>query len=138
MAKHVNITLNGHPYTLACDDGQESHIAQLAEEVGQRAEQLARGMPKTGETMVLVMTCLMLADELYESRQEAGTLHEHLAMMKAAGIRPAKGSGDRAAAEQAQSVLALAMNEIADHLEQMAVGLEQSSGVTPPARAGNA
>lgn len=122
--KNIEITINGHNYKLACDAGQESHVEQLAEEVGMRATQLAQGMPNANETMVLVMTCLMLADELYESRQEAGTLHEHLMMMKAAGLEMPK---QQEGAEYAQSVLATTMNEIADHLEMMAGNVEKAT-----------
>lgn len=123
--KNIEITINGHNYTLACDDGQESHVEQLAEEVSMRAVQLAQGMPGANETMVLVMTCLMLADELYESRQEAGALHEHLAMMKAAGLEPVLQSLHHGG-EEAQSMLALAMREIAEHLEQMTGALKNA------------
>lgn len=123
--KNIEITINGHNYTLACDDGQESHVEQLAEEVSMRAVQMAEGMGNANETMVLVMTCLMLADELYESRQEAGALHEHLAMMKAAGLEMPTSSGK--GTEHAQSMLALAMNEIADHLDRMADSLKAAS-----------
>ncbi len=126
--KKIEITINGHNYMLACDDGQESHVEQLAEEVDMRARQLAEGMPKANETMVLVMTCLMLADELYESRQEAGALHEHLAMMKAAGIRPGTQEGNAEEARHAQSMLALTMNEIADHLDEITGTLEKATG----------
>lgn len=129
--KKIEITINGHNYMLACDDGQESHVEQLAEEVSMRAEQLALGMPQAGETLVLVMTCLMLADELYESRQEAGALHEHLAMMKAAGMEPEHAiAQDTQGSHHAQSMLALTMNEIADHMEQMALALENTSKST--------
>ncbi len=124
--KNIEITINGHNYTLACDDGQESHVEQLAEEVSMRAVQLAKGMPGANETMVLVMTCLMLADELYESRQEAGALHEHLAMMKAAGLEPATGYGENGS-EQAQSMLAFAMQEIADHVEKMTGAIKKAA-----------
>ena len=117
--KNIEITINGHNYTLACDDGQESHVEQLAEEVSMRAVQMAEGMGNANETMVLVMTCLMLADELYESRQE------HLAMMKAAGLEMPTASGQ--GTEHAQSMLALAMNEIADHLDRMADSLKAAS-----------
>lgn len=123
--KNIEITINGHNYTLACDQGQESHVEQLAEEVSMRSVQLAKGMPNANETMVLVMTCLMLADELYESRQEAGALHEHLAMMKAAGLDlPTPALQDHS---QAQTTLALAMDEIAEHLEQITNALQSAS-----------
>ncbi len=118
--KKLEITVNGYNYTLACDDGQESHVEQLSEEVNMRAEQVAGITPKASEAMTLVMTCLMLADELYEARQEAGALHEKLA-----GIGTPMAADDGEAGQQAQATLALAMNEIADHLEEMAERIEK-------------
>lgn len=124
MAKRIEVTVNGHRYVLACDDGQEGHIEQLAAEVSMRAEELARGMPKAGEALVLVMTCLMLADELYESRQEAGALHEHLAMMKAAGFNPPKDEKEKEAAEK---FFADAIHDLAARIELMADKLEEDA-----------
>ncbi len=133
--KKLEIVINHHNYTLACDDGQESHVAQLAEEIDMRAREIAIRMPKAGELMNLVMTCLTLADELYESRQEAGALHEHIASLVAAGYNvgeqemstdstaPAKSSTKTA--EEAQMVLTLTMREIADHVEKMALSVEE-------------
>ena len=40
--------------------------------------QIAAGIPHANETMLLLFTCLMLADELYEARTEAGALHEKI------------------------------------------------------------
>lgn len=129
--KKLEIVINQNAYTLACDDGQESHVAQLAEEIDMRAREISKSMPRAGDTMNLVMTCLTLADELYESRQEAGVLHEQIADLMAAGYGAPSAStvpGEKvnlAVAEEAQMVLSLAMQEVADHIGKMADAVEE-------------
>lgn len=128
--KKLEIVINQNAYTLACDDGQESHVAQLAEEIDMRAREIAKAMPRAGDTMNLVMTCLTLADELYESRQEAGALHEQIADLMAAGYGAPQAAlppeaAHMAIAEEAQMVLSLAMQEVADHIGKMADAVEE-------------
>lgn len=130
MAK-LEVRINHHNYTLACDEGEQDHVSQLAAEVQSRAEDVAEKMPRASEATVLVMTALMLADELYEARQEAGALHERVRMMEIAeGNNPsARASGSPNAAvitrEEAQQSLALALDEVATHVERMTQKLEK-------------
>jgi len=123
--KNIDISVNGHTYTLACDDGQESHVEQLASEVDSRARQISSQIPKASENMLLVMTALMLADEHYESRQEAGNLHEQLANISDASIDPSFSAASND--EQVQSSLAFVMDEVAEQLENMTRSLEKSA-----------
>lgn len=64
----LDIVVNGKPYTIRCDDGEESHVIALAEEVDARAKRLVRSVGEVGEARLLVMVALILADELHESR----------------------------------------------------------------------
>lgn len=77
--KQVEVIVCNQRFSLACDDGQEPHLLQLADEVSARAQKIADSQPKAKESQILLMTCLMLADELYDARTEAGILHEKLA-----------------------------------------------------------
>lgn len=77
--KQVEIMVCNQRFSLACDDGQEPHLMQLADEVSDRAKKIADSQPKAKDSQILLMTCLMLADELYDARTEAGILHEKLA-----------------------------------------------------------
>jgi cell division protein ZapA len=52
----VEITINGRQYRVACEDGQES---SLVSEVGQ-----------IGDTSLMVMAGLLIADELSDANQE--------------------------------------------------------------------
>ncbi len=65
----VNIRINGQPYELACDDGQEGHLRGLAEMVDRQVTDLARSVGQVGEARLLLMAALLICDELAEMRQ---------------------------------------------------------------------
>ncbi len=74
----LTISIHGKEYQIHCVSDQKDHIVQLADEVNSRAGDIASNMPHAGYLHILMMTCLHLADELYEARQEIGNIHEKL------------------------------------------------------------
>ena len=66
----VDISINGRLYAVACDDGQENRVRELADMVDSRVKQLTGPGPVggVGETQILVLAGLMLADELSETK----------------------------------------------------------------------
>lgn len=63
----VDVTINGRDYQIACDDGQEDHLAQLGEYVDRRVKELATTVGQVGDSRLLVMVSLLIADELAET-----------------------------------------------------------------------
>lgn len=63
----VEVTINGRNYQIACDDGQEAHLAQLGEYIDNRVQELVSAVGQVGDSRLLVMTSLLLADELSET-----------------------------------------------------------------------
>ena len=63
----VEVPINGRKYQIACDDGQEEHLAKLGEYVDKRLEELVSAVGQVGESRLLVMTSLLIADELAET-----------------------------------------------------------------------
>ena len=77
----VDVTVNGRDYQIACDDGQEDHLAQLGEYVDRRVKELATTVGQVGDSRLLVMVSLLIADELAETYAElkkASTVAENL------------------------------------------------------------
>ncbi len=74
--KKVEFVINRRKYQLIVEAEQAVQLQQLSAEVDGRASKIASANPQADEATVLMMTCLILADELYEARQEAGALHE--------------------------------------------------------------
>jgi cell division protein ZapA len=66
----VDVTINGRDYQIACDDGQEDHLAQLGEYVDRRVKELATTVGQVGDSRLLVMVSLLIADELAETYAE--------------------------------------------------------------------
>ena len=77
----VDVSINNHNYRILCDDGQEEHLKELADLVDQRLVQLVNTVGQIGESRLLVMTCLVVADELMEAyaalQEKAGAVGEN-------------------------------------------------------------
>jgi cell division protein ZapA len=67
---NVVITLQGRPYTIACDEGQERRVQQLAVYVDQTLRNIARNGAAASENYLLVLTSIMLADELLALKEQ--------------------------------------------------------------------
>lgn len=65
----VTVRINGYAYTLACKDGEEQHLLAMAADVDQRIEQIRHVAGQSGEARMLAMAALVLADDLFETRQ---------------------------------------------------------------------
>ncbi len=66
----VAITLNGRTYKLECGDGEEEHLLALSEVVGTRLNALQKQFGQVGDDRLLLMTALMIADDLDEAQKK--------------------------------------------------------------------
>ncbi len=62
----VSVFFNNQEHHLACQDGGEERLKMLAEYVDQRAETLVERMGPVGDIRLLLMTAIMIADEMHE------------------------------------------------------------------------
>ena len=100
---HVNVTIHGRQYRMACEDGQEEHLRRLAKDLEQRIEQLKASFGAVGDMRLMVMAALTIADELSDAGKRMRRLEEDLAALNEARTA----SSDRAQATQAAIVAAL-------------------------------
>ena len=68
----VEISINHRKYPVVCDDGQEGRVQELAAFVDSRAQQIATAAPGSSDAIIMALTTLMVADELFEQRRQAG------------------------------------------------------------------
>jgi cell division protein ZapA len=66
----VEITINGRQYRVACEDGQETHLTNLATYFDGKMSTLIEGVGQIGDTSLMVMAGLLIADELSDANQE--------------------------------------------------------------------
>jgi cell division protein ZapA len=65
----VTLRINGYAYTVGCKDGEEQHLQNMAAEVERRIEGVKAAAGQSGESRMLVMAALLMADDIYELRQ---------------------------------------------------------------------
>ena len=74
----LTVKINGYAYTIACEDGQEAHLQQMAREVEQRIESFKSAGGASGEGRLLVLAALLMADELHDTAIEMASLRGQL------------------------------------------------------------
>ena len=62
----LNIDLNGKKYPVLCELGEEQRVIKSSEQVNKVIKELSAVSESVGETRLLEMTCLLLADKLIE------------------------------------------------------------------------
>jgi cell division protein ZapA len=62
----VTLRINGHAHTVGCKDGEEGHLLAMAEEVEKRIDKAKALGVQSGESRLLVMAALLMADELHD------------------------------------------------------------------------
>jgi cell division protein ZapA len=60
----VTVRVNGYVYTVGCEDGQEAHLQAMAGEVDARIASIKAVGAQSGESRLLLLAALLLADEL--------------------------------------------------------------------------
>src|SRR5580700_6117485 len=107
----VSVTINGRQFRMACEDGQEAHLMELARDLDSRIEGLRGKFGEIGDTRLTVMAALTLADALSETEQRIKRLEGEVATMQDAR----SASADRARAAQAS--VAAALTAAAERIE---------------------
>lgn len=119
---HVNVTINGRQYRMACEDGQEEHLMQLADGLESRVTTLRGKFGEIGDARLTVMAALMVSDELLDSRKRIRALEEELKSLR--DVRYAANSRARAT----QLAVAAALNAAAERIEKSTQVLNRTVG----------
>jgi cell division protein ZapA len=122
----VSVTINGRQFRMACEDGQEGHLMNLARELDNRINHLRTKFGEIGDTRLTVMAAITVADELSEAGQRIKRLEEELAALQNNQVA----LSDRNKA--AQAAIATALSKAAERVENITKALNAtiaSSGV---------
>ena len=118
----VNATIAGRQYRLACEDGQEEHLLDLAKDLETRIIDLRRKFGEIGDTRLTVMAALMLADQGSEMAERMRKLEADIAGLEDERIA----ASDRARA--ASDAVVGAFHSAAERIESITRKLNHRSG----------
>ncbi len=119
---HINVTINGRQYRMACEEGQEVRLLKLAEGFESRIQDLRGKFGEIGDARLTVMAALTVCDELLDASSRIRSLEQELEELR--GVRVA--AADRARATQ--SAVANALNSAADRIEKTTQVLNRTIG----------
>lgn len=99
---HVNVSIGGRLYRMACEDGEEERLEALARSFDEVVDELRRGVGEIGDRRLTVMAGLLVADRLDEATRRVTELERELrtARAEAAASRGTPSGGDAALAEK--------------------------------------
>jgi cell division protein ZapA len=77
------IEINGRPYTVGCEDGQEAHLLEIGRLFDKYVRQVGQDVGQLGETRLFLMGALLLADELSDIKLRFARVQAELASVSA-------------------------------------------------------
>ena len=113
----VNVLINGHAYTLSCDDGEEEHLREIAKFLDTRVQELVSTVGQVGDSRLLLMAALLISDELGEAMTRLEKRDKEIAALKKA---------DKAAGKQNSP--SADEDALAETLEKAAVRIKAIAG----------
>ena len=110
----VNVTIDGKTYRMACDEGQEAHLENLAMRFDKYVGHLKEGFGEIGDNRLTVMAGIMVMDELVELQKRVKGIESELETLRK--------TRDEALskADKNDSALTGALSEMAARLEKVA------------------
>jgi cell division protein ZapA len=119
---HINVTINGRQYRMACEEGQEVRLLKLAEGLEERIGELRGKFGEIGDARLTVMATLMVCDELLDANSRIRSLEQEIDTLRDVRVAAA----DRAKATQV--AVANALNAAADRIEKTTQVLNRTIG----------
>jgi cell division protein ZapA len=119
---HINVTINGRQYRMACEEGQEVRLLKLAENLESRIGSLRGKFGEIGDARLTVMAALTMCDELLDANNRIRALEDELVALR--DVRVA--ASDHAKATQV--AVANALNAAAERIEKTTLALNRTVG----------
>jgi cell division protein ZapA len=119
---HINVTINGRQYRMACEEGQEVRLLKLAESLESRIQNLRGKFGEIGDARLTVMAALTACDELVDAGNRIRTMEQELNELR---------DFRNAAVERArmtQTAVVNALNAAAERIEKSTQVLNRTVG----------
>ena len=83
----VTVEINGRPYVVGCEDGQEAHVAQLARQYDAQVREVGGQVGQVGDLRLFLMAALVTGDELSDMRARLAQAQAELGRLQSDGAR---------------------------------------------------
>ncbi len=121
----VTVHIGGRGYSLSCDPGQEDRLKELARYVDSRLKEIAHAGAASNEAHLFVLTALVLADELFDSKAMLGEFEEENEQLSARLRDIATGQAPRPLVQEELFVVQ-ALDHLAGKIEHIAERIQKA------------
>lgn len=110
----VTVTIDGRQYRMACDEGQEEHLIELAGRFDRYVTHLKDSFGEIGDQRITVMAGIMVMDELLELQKRVRGMESEIATLRK--------TRDEALskADKNEAALSGALSSLAERMELLA------------------
>jgi cell division protein ZapA len=116
----VNVEIDGKKYRMACEEGQEQHLMELAERFNRTVLQLKGSFGEIGDNRLVVMAGIAVLDELAEAEDRIEALKQDIADLTTAGRELT------IEAEELEHKVARRLSEAARKVEAIAQAIDET------------
>lgn len=113
----VTVTIDGKAYRMACEEGQEPHLTELAGRFDRYVGHLKSQFGEIGDLRITVMAGIMIMDELSEMTRRVSALEAEVAGLKS------NRDGSLQTQERNEQVFVSALSELATRIEGLTAKL---------------
>lgn len=124
MSQIISLTVHGRSYQVTCDDGQESHLLKLAQHIDGKMAELEGSVGQVGEQRLLFMSCLLIADELFDAQRQVDGLVDGLKAGRPAAAAGTTPQGAAAGPNGGEEQAGRALDACAQRSEAIAARLQ--------------
>ena len=116
----VTVNIDGKAYRMACEEGQEPHLTELASKFDRYVGHLKGEFGEIGDLRITVMAGILVMDELSEAQRKLQGLESEVGSLKK--------TRDTALArvDDADATLADTVSKITEQIERIAEKIEKS------------
>lgn len=78
----VNLTVNGRVYRMACEDGEEDHVAELGARFNAAIDELRGALGEIGDQRLMVMAGILMTDRLDDAERRLKPIQQEVRELK--------------------------------------------------------
>ena len=116
----VAVVIAGRTYRMACGEGEEGHLQDLARHVDATLATLRKGFGEVGDTRLVIMTAITVADELSEAKRRIAVLED-----RRAGLAQTTAEGE-AMRDALAGDVAVALDAASERIERVVRDLNEA------------